>query len=212
MKTLRTAVAFAALMTAGVVAAQPRTDLPTVEAVLGRFVAAVGGDAALQRQQVRHYRGTIVQDLTWTDPQHAETPFLAEADADGRVRYAETAAWPELPDTNATSLTARLRWLLHPRFALRVADVFPALSVSGRETRGGRPMVVLAPRDLKYGQSALFFDEETGLLSHIGYHDDLADWREVDGVLFPHRYVFGRKGGHTTYVFTEVAAGPAPRP
>jgi hypothetical protein len=212
MKTQLTVAAVAVLLAAAIAAAQPQTELPTVEAVLSRFVDAVGGAAALEQRQVEHYQGTIVQDLTWTDPQHQETPFLAEADTEGRVRYAETGAWSDLPDSSATALPARLRWLLHPQFALRIADFFPDLAVSGRELRDGRPVVVLAPRGLKYAYHALFFDEETGLLSHVGYHDDLTDWREADGVLFPRRYVCGRKGGHTTYVFTEVRAGPAPAP
>ena len=210
MKIPLAVLTMAVALAAGVAAAQPPADLPTVEAVLARFVAAVGGATALEQPQVRHYRGTIVQDLTWTDPQHQETPFLAEADAAGRVRYAEVAAWADVPDTNASSLSAKLRWILHPRFALQVEEFFPNLAVTGRETRNGRPVVVLSPRDLKFEHYALYFDEETGLLNHVGYHNDVQDWREVDGVLFPHRWVFGRKGGHTTYVFAEVAAGPAP--
>ena len=39
----------------------------------------------------------------------------------------------------------------------------------------------------------------------------LEDWREVDGVMYPHRWVFGRKGGHTTYAWNTVERGPAPR-
>lgn len=185
-------------------------DLPTVRDVLDRFVTAVGGRTALERLHVRHYRGTIAQDLSWQDPQHRETAFLAEADASGRVRYAETGGWADLPDTNASDLRGKLRWLLHPRYALVVERFFPHLAVHGREVRAGRPVVVLAPRDLDFAYYALYFDEETGLLGHVGYHNDLEDWREEDGVLVPHRWVFGRKGGHTTYVFEEIAAGPAP--
>ena len=76
-------------------------DLPTTEEVLERFVAAVGGRSVLEQLDVRQCRGTIVQDLTWTDPQHQETPFVAEADAAGRVRYAESADWSDLPASDS---------------------------------------------------------------------------------------------------------------
>lgn len=175
--------------------------------VLERFVEAVGGRAALEAIENRTVRGTIVQDLTWSDPTHEETPFVAEADARGRVRYAESADRADLPDLDDGEPSRQLRWLLHPRFALVVEEFFPGLRVAGREVRDGREVVVLAPADLRYEYYALYFDVETGLLRHVGYHNDVLDWHVVEGgVLFPGRWVFGRKGGHTTYVFEQVGA------
>jgi hypothetical protein len=184
--------------------------LPGVDAVLERFVEAVGGARALERLTVRHCRGTIVQDLTWKEPTHEETPFVMEADAGGCVRYAESSAWADLPDTNAADLTIKMRWLMHPRYALAVEQFFPGLAVTGKEVRNGRTVVVLAPADRPFEHYALYFDAETGLLNHIGYHNDVTDWREENGVLVPHRVVFGRKGGHTTWVVEECRSGPAP--
>ena len=185
-------------------------ELPSVEDVLGRFVAAVGGVAALEAIDERHYRGVIVQDLDWDDPQHMETPFIASADAGGTVRYAETAAWSDLPAADAVDLQAKLRWVFHPRFALVVEDFFPDLRVDRREQRAGRNVVVLVPEGLRPEFFSLYFDEETGLLNHIGYHNDLGDWREMHGVTHPHRWAFGRKGGHTTYTWREVIGSKAP--
>ena len=196
-----------ALLAWGAAPPAPADEPVTVREVLDRFVEAVGGAECFADLDVRHYRGTIVQDLSWEDPTHTEVPFLAEADARGQVRYAEVDAWSDLPTAEDTDLRSKLRWVMHPHYALVVEDFFPELTVSGREVRAGRPVVVLAPRDLDYTYYALYFDEESGLLAHIGYHNDLEDWREVDGVLYPHRWVFGRKGGHTTYVFDEVGSG-----
>ena len=142
------------LLLLGLVHPAVAADLPTTREVLDRFVTAVGGRQALEALELRRARGTIVQDLTWTDPQHQETPFVAEADVSGRV---------------------------------------------------------LAPRELPFEHYSLYFDVQTGLLNHVGYHNDLKDWREVEGVLLPRRWVFGRKGGHTTYVFEDFASGPATR-
>ena len=186
-------------------------ELPGVENVLGRFIEAVGGAEALNAIDERHYRGTIIQDLSRDDPQRTETPFIAAADVAGNVRYAETRDWSKLPVGDADELPSKLRWILHPRFALVVEDFFPGLSVERREVRDGRNVVVLVPRDLKPEYYSLYFDEETGLLNHVGYHNELEDWRELGGVLHPHRWVFGRKGGHTTYVWQEVIVTPVRR-
>lgn len=124
--------------------AAPAADLPTVEEVLARFVAAVGGQEALQRVDVRRCEGTIVQDLSWTDPTHQEAPFV----------------------------------------------------------------VVLSSPEQEFSYFALYFDLETGLLNHIGYHNEILEYRRVDGVCSPYRMVFGRKGGHTTYVLSEVTIEP----
>jgi hypothetical protein len=53
-------------------------------------------------------------------------------------------------------------------------------------------------------------DEETGLLNHVGYHNDLGDWRAVNGVKHPHRWAFGHKGGHTTYISEKIVVSKAP--
>lgn len=185
-------------------------ELPAVAAVLDRFVQAVGGVGALEMINERHHRGIIVQDLVWTDSQHMETTFLASGDANGKVRYAEVSDWANLPADDATNLRSKLRWIFHPRFALVVEDFFPGLRVDRREVREGRNVFVLVPRNLKPEHFSLYFDEDSGLLSHIGYHNWLKDWREVDGVRYPHRWVFGRKGGHTTYIWEEIVTGPAP--
>jgi hypothetical protein len=183
-------------------------DLPSVDDVLERFIEAVGGQSALESATVRHYSGRIVQDLTWTDPQHTEVPFVAVADAEGLVRYAESAEWKDLPDLDNGEPRRKLRWLMHPRFALVVQEFFPGLEVRKREVRSGREVIVLAPSELPFEHYALYFDVETGLLSHVGYHNDVEEWRRTGDVLFPHRWVFGRKGGHTTYVFESVVTSP----
>ena len=187
-----------------IVQAVAADELPGVGEVLGRFVEAVGGREALEAVDQRSCRGTIVQDLSWDEPQHRETPFIAVAGISGSVRYAETRDGSELPQEDAVELRRKLRWIFHPRFALVVEDYFPGLAVDRREMRAGRSVVVLVPKDLRPEFYSLYFDEQTGLLNHVGYHNDLGDWRAADGVLYPHRWMFGRKGGHTTYVFEQV--------
>ena len=183
-------------------------ELPTRDEVLNRFAEAVGGKEALQAREQLCYEGTIVQDLAWKDPAHIEVPFRACAEKTGRLLYVESADWADLPGTDSGDPNLKLRWLMHPEFALTVEEFFPELEVRHREMRAGRGVIVLAPKAMKFEYYALYFDEETGLLNHVGYHNDLKDWRMVNGVLFPHTFIFGRKGGHTTYQFERVGAKP----
>lgn len=44
---------------------------------------------------------------------------------------------------------------------------------------------------------------ETGLLIQIGYYE-LHEYQNVDGIKFPFRLEYSRKGGSNTYVFDDV--------
>ena len=70
---------------------------------------------------------------------------------------------------------------------------------------------------MKYGMVTLavdnLLDTQTSLVKHfplpgrtlrIGYYWDLDEYREVNGVLFPHKIATSRKGGSSTYLFDEV--------
>jgi hypothetical protein len=132
------------------------------------------------------------------------------SDTWGRVFYAESESWEDLPALDRGEPGRKLRWLFHPHFALVVGYFFPDLVVVERQVREGRSVIVLASKQLDFASYALFFDEETGLLSHVGYHNDLVGWRDVGGVMMPERWVFGRKGGHTSYVLEEIVAETKP--
>ena len=171
-------------------------ELPTTKEVLDKFVAAVGGADALHARTEVMYEGTIVTELNWKDPSHTETPFRARAGKDCSLLVVESASWDDLPLVDTGTPREKLRWLMHP--------YFPDLLVTGQEIRDDRPVVVLSPAGKDKENYAFYFDEETGLLNHIGFHNDLVGWREINGVLFPREFVFGRKGGHTTYRFDVV--------
>jgi hypothetical protein len=55
----------------------------------------------------------------------------------------------------------------------------------------------------------LGFDVDTGLLSRLGFHRELRDYEEVDGVLMPHCVVYGRKGGSSTFILDSVVHNTA---
>jgi hypothetical protein len=91
----------------------------------------------------------------------------------------------------------RLAWFLDPQGALRMGAYFPDMKLRGAERLEGRLTYVV---DIDDDPShALYFDAETGRLVRLGYNRELADYREVDGVLVPFRMSISRKGGASTY-------------
>lgn len=74
----------------------------------------------------------------------------------------------------------------------------------------GQPMVMNyrqlrslnTDRDTTY--YTLWFDKETALLSHIGFHWNLKDYQQVDNLLMPHLIEEGHKGGVVKYQFDRV--------
>jgi hypothetical protein len=91
--------------------------------------------------------------------------------------------------------------LLNPQNALRIEDYWPDLKYDGTEqVRGMTVHVVNAPTIHR----PMLFDSATGLLVGFGHNFEIDDYREVDGVMVPHRVMMSRKGGSTTYEFDEV--------
>ena len=80
-------------------------------------------------------------------------------------------------------------------------------AVGGREAWGG-DMVFLVETD---GEELhrLGFDVETGLLTRLGFHRELCGYEEVDEVLMPHRVVYSRKGGASTFIVDSVVHNTA---
>jgi hypothetical protein len=194
--------------------------LPTPEQIIDRYIDALGGRVALEKLYTRVCTGHIITDLTWKTPRVEALRFEAYAEVPSSILFtthSEDETWREgfdgqtgwlLKDGELTldeSTDGRkLDWLLNPQNALRIEEYFPELALSGLESVAGRPAYVLVPAGMDPAHYSFFFDTETGLLLGIGYHTEVHDYRCVGGVLFPYRFVFGRKGGSTSYVFDDV--------
>jgi len=98
-----------------------------------------------------------------------------------------------------------MAFVLDPQGPLRIGEYFGKMRLTGIVGYEGRSVyAVETDRDATY--YTLYFDAESGLLTNIGYHWYLEDYRAADGVLMPHRVVAGRKGGSVTHVFDEIVA------
>jgi len=192
----------------------------SADEVIERFIEAVGGQDAIERLSTRTITGHLVHDLSWHDPQVESLEFTYQAGSKDRyVRrmtgregtdlegFDGTSRWRVDHDGNLLSKPDaehdKLAWYANPHHALRIREYFPNPQLAGtREIEGRTCYAVRCDRRTEY--FTLYFDDETYLLRAIGYHNWVEDYREVDGVLLPHRIVCGRKGGSSTFHFDAI--------
>jgi len=192
--------------------------LPTLEQILERHVAAVGGRDAIARLTTRVMKGRLVTDLPTREPPVNESNgFEFYSKMSGKYRFTQQSAWGvrrEGYDGHVCWSWAgadisldhhydrRMAWYVDSQSALRMRDYFPDMRVVGTSTLDGRLAYRVAIDDDR--SHDLFFDAETGLLVRLGYNRELGDYREVDGVLVPFIMALSRKGGSSTYVVESV--------
>jgi hypothetical protein len=199
---------------------RPGGCVVSVERVLQKYIEAVGGREAIEKLRTRSIEGTFTKDLHWDDPPYESYKMVILSDARGGTLvdehkpgarrmegYDGSVNW--VKDEDGVELRRKfylrkIAWACNPQSALRVEQYFPGLSINRAEPGRGPDFYVLEPEGLPSEHYALYFDKRTGLLRHIGYHWNVEDYREVDGVLVPHRLVAGRKGGSCTYQFEEI--------
>jgi hypothetical protein len=193
-------------------------NLPTVEQILERYIDAVGGRAALEKLETRVCIGKAITDLlSRKQPIYESHYFKAiskipgscytEEWTDGGIfieGYDGNIGWAK--DRCGVRVDERigkwrLNWLLNPQNALRIEEYYPDLEIKGITRARDMDVYSLESPAL---HRPLFFDTATGLLVGFGHNWEIHDYREVDGVLFPHRVIMSRKGGSTMYEFDEV--------
>jgi hypothetical protein len=180
--------------------------LPTVDDVLAKYIAALGGQANVDKLQSVVLTGTIA------DRAGRSVPFTIEEKASGR--YRETRETSPAPAINAFDGAAGWMQLVGKpvsiedflvQKATRIADLGRAASMKTayqnlRAQRvgqlDGKPMVGLAGSPYATVTEVLYFDASTGLLmrrsiatrtplGQLPEQVDYADYRDVGGVKMP---------------------------
>jgi len=215
---------------AGVAAQQnsPQEKLPTVEQVLNRYVAALGGRAALEKVESRISSGTfeVPEDsLSGTVTFYAKAPnkrrYTIDVPGFGQIDQCFDGAtgWASNPQTGLRDLgeveTAQERVAADFYSALHIRSAYTELRVRGKEMVGERPAFVLEGRENTGGPRVMYFDAESGLMVRVTVDRDspdgrvtvenyLDDYREVDGVKLPHLLTQVQPGLHLLTRITEV--------
>ena len=194
--------------------------LPTVEQVLENYTEALGGRKAIEKLSTRVCSGYLVKDVHWKTPAfdvveikaYAKSPNKVmikyfEHDGEEIIGYDGKNGWRKTTDgvfENEHLNEPKLSWILIPQNVLNIEKFYSELKITGIEQINGRQAYSLEPAGLEKGNYGLYFDIKTNLLIGIGYHYEILDYQEVDGVMFPFRIIQGRKGGSYTYKFKKV--------
>jgi hypothetical protein len=196
-------------------------DTVTVEGILEKYIESLGGKEAIEKLTTRMCTGKVTTDLSSREiPIFEAYWFETYAKSSGeclvtiytghgteRSGYDGETGWSEDKcgaKENENAVGTKLAFLLNPQGPLNVQKYFPNLQLIGTDQISEKTVYVLYSPELSETHYALYFDSESGLLVRIGYYWTITDYREVDGVLFPYRVSASRKGGSTTYEFSEV--------
>ena len=184
----------------------PAPALPSADDLFNKYIAAIGGQAAIDKLKSRMAKGTIVQangnslqfELYQVAPdkfyQNVTTPQGAfERGFNGTIGWEKTARGVrEITGSQLADLKAA-----NNLFALiRLKEQFTRTRVNGKDKIGDREVYVLNGTATDGKRQRLFFDVETGLLLRrvtytptmigvIPEQVDFEDYRDVDGVKFP---------------------------
>jgi hypothetical protein len=193
------------------------TESHSLEQILERYVEAVGGQDAIEKLTTRVCKGHFIDDRPYAGPKQT-IPFETFSKIPDKSLF--ILDHPE--NTEREGFDGNIRWrldnngliqrenrersqmdyFLDPQNALRIHEYFPEMELMGKvKLRGQNVYVVENSR--KSPHYTLYFDAGTGLLIQVGYYE-LHDYKDVDGIQFPFRLEYSRKGGSNTYAFDDI--------
>lgn len=185
-------------------------DGALVEAILEKYVKALGGRAALARIDTRIMRGTIrlsVTDAPGKFESYTKAPnkSLVMIDAPGLGQFIKASdgrdGWMQTPFGGSHLMAGAADEAFidgdgDERFAVRYRDYFESTSYRGEGRVGERAVHIVAATQRTRGPQVLYFDKQTGQLLRMDlrrkgakgevsasvYFDSFA---KVDGVTLP---------------------------
>jgi hypothetical protein len=191
------------LLFAGALPAAAEEELPTLEQILERYVEVMGGREAIAKLETRTITGKQIDDRPSMGPPE-ESKLEAWADTSGEWTMILSDAQREFR-VGAQGNT-KVAFLLNPQGPLMIEKYFPNPRLTGTWDYDD-VWYYKVENDLKSEYYTLYFEVETGMLTRIGYHWYLDEYRPIDGVMVPGIVYQGRKGGSTNLHFDNVIHG-----
>jgi hypothetical protein len=191
---------------------QPKAIVPdvTVEAVIQKYIAALGGEAALGKIASRTVKGTLLtaeggvvpfEDVFASAPTRwVSTRHFGPDTGDFLTGYDGTVAWNK--DNRGTAVQkepGRSKTMMAANFqtGLSIASLYEGLAVTGSDVVGDETAVVLSG-EAKFGhqRERLYFGTKSGLLLRRSFLTEgmyglyttdqyFERYRPVDGVMLP---------------------------
>lgn len=184
----------------------PTPALPTADEIYSKYIAAIGGQANVDKIKSRMVKGVVTQPnggpITFESVQGAPDKFHVRATvAQGAVErgFNGTVGWEKTPGGVRQLSSAEIAQLQNSIGLLRhirLKEQFTSMRARGTQLIGDRPTYVVIGTTADNRQERLFFDTVTGLLlRRISYTPmllgmipeqiDFEDYRDVDGVKIP---------------------------
>jgi hypothetical protein len=214
--------------TAGATSAS--VDQITVEQIIDRYVAAVGGADAMRKVTSRVLKGQIlaggsetpIEIVTKAPNKRITITHASGGDSftafDGMAGWMGSSGRPARQMSAAESGAFGLDAEFY--FPLRLKELFPELKVGPSETIGGAECETLIGSGPGHPPVRLSFDKRSGLLLRmVRYAEtplgrnptqiDYFDYRPVSGVQVPFRWTLARPNGRFTIQIQEAQANVA---
>jgi outer membrane lipoprotein-sorting protein len=198
--------------------------LPPADQLLDKYLAAVGGDAALQRVTSRVEKGKIdagghqlpIEVFAKAPDKRLSITHLPNGESitafDGKEGWLGNPGRTQLmsPAENAAArIDADLYFPAHVKTLYAKFTVVPGEKVDGHDT------YLVIGRNEGQPPLRLYFDQQSGLLLRLVRYSetalgrmptqiDYADYRDADGVKIPYRWTLARPGNRFTIQIDDV--------
>jgi outer membrane lipoprotein-sorting protein len=200
--------------------------LPKPEELLDKYLAAVGGVAAVEKITSRVQKGKLMafggqsfpaEVYSKTPDQRVSVMHLKDGESvtafDGQRGWLSVPGRPAHMMSASENNSARMDADLH--FPVDVKTLYPKFKVESGEKIDGHDTYLVTGYEEGRPPLRLYFDTQTGLLlrlvryaqSPLGLSPtqiDYADYREADGVKVPFRWTVSRPGNRFTIQVEEM--------
>jgi hypothetical protein len=210
--------------------AAPAVVLPTVDDILNKYVAALGGADAIRKAASRVEKGAIlvggnetpIEVTTKAPNKRISASQMGQGQSytafDGTAGWLGSTGRPAREMSTAESAAAGIDAEFY--LAIRLKEVFPQLRVGRPEEIAGTSCQTLVGSGPGRPPVRLYFDSKSGLLvrlvrfaeTPLGRNPtqiDYADYRDADGVKIPYRWTLARPNGRFTIQIADVRTNVA---
>ncbi len=204
--------------------ADAKPVLPPADQLLDKYLAAIGGDAALQKVTSRVEKGKItVNGQQLPIEVYARAPdkrmtvmHFPDGESitafDGKRGWLSNAGHPHMMSV-AENDAARIDAAIH--FASHIKNLYTKFTVVPGEKIDGHDTYLVIGRNEGQPPLRLYFDQQSGLLLRlVRYAEtalgrnptqiDYADYRDADGLKIPYRWILARPGNRFTIQVDQV--------
>ncbi|MGB9463884.1 MAG: c-type cytochrome [Candidatus Acidiferrum sp.] len=204
--------------------ADAKPVLPAGEQLLDKYLAAVGGDAALQKISSRVEKGKInangqqlsIEVYAKAPDKRISIMHLPNGESitafDGKQGWLSNAGHPHMmsaAENDAVRIDADLYFASHVKTLYKKFTAIPGEKIDGHDT------YLVLGRNEGQPPLRLYLDQQSGLLLRlVRYAEtplgrnptqiDYADYRDADGVKIPYRWTLSRPGNRFTIQVDQV--------